>query len=126
MIDRGFMTQVLRIERMGPAPFRSSTLRYARVSALLLIALLGIYLLASTYWAQYQVEAFCEDQVVLGGPSDGLAVSGAALGFRVRSGPTHDEGTGIVLVHKESMLSTFYCDVQHIQGKVVSKSTGTF
>jgi hypothetical protein len=100
--------------------------RYLRISVLLGTALVAIYLLGRVYWDQYQVEAFCEDQVIIGSASDGLAESAAALGFRVRSGPTHDEGTGMILVHKESVLKTYYCDVQHIQGRVVSKSTGYF
>jgi hypothetical protein len=78
------------------------------------------------YWAEYQVEAFCEDHIVLGGTSEGLAASAEALGFRVKSGPTHDENTGIVLVQKDSLVNTYYCDVQHIKGKIVSKSSGSF
>jgi hypothetical protein len=100
--------------------------RYLRVVVLLLIAMFGMYLLLSMYWAEYQVGAFCEDHVVLGGSSEGLATSAAALGFIVKSGPTHDESTGLILIQKGSIINTYYCDVQHIKGKVVSKSSGSF
>jgi hypothetical protein len=55
-----------------------------------------------------------------------LVESAAALGLHARSDPTHDEGTGRILVHKESVLKTYYCDVQHSQGRIVSKSSGYF
>jgi ABC-type Fe3+-siderophore transport system permease subunit len=100
--------------------------RSVRIIALLLFALVGLSLVLSGLWNQYLVEAFCEDHVVLGASSDGIASSAAGLGFRVHAGPTNDEGTGMILVHKESLLNTYFCDVQYVRGKVVSKSTGSF
>jgi hypothetical protein len=88
--------------------------------------LLAGYAVGMMYWAQYQVQSFCEDQVVLGGSSEGIAAGAAGLGFRVRSGPTRDETTGLILIHRETPIGTAYCDIQYIDGKVVARSTGWF
>ena len=87
---------------------------------------MAAYVTGSAYWAEYQVKSFCEDQVVVGGPSEGIAAVAAALGFRVRWGPTRDAAIGLILIYRDTALTTYYCDVQHIDGKVVWKTTGSF
>jgi hypothetical protein len=95
---------------------------------LLAVSVFGLALYAGgiCYWTQYQVESFCEDQVVLGGSSEGIATAAEELGFRVRSGPTRDETTGIMLIHGETLFGTSYCDIQYIDGTVVGRTAGWF
>jgi hypothetical protein len=90
------------------------------------LVLMAAYAMSSVYWARYQMESFCEDQVVLGGTSEDIAAGAAGLGFRVRSGPTRDETTGMILVHKETPFGTSFCDIQYIDGKIVARSAGWF
>ena len=113
----------------GPLP--APTIRRDPVRLLWRLLMLGVmmasvYALAVIYWAEYETETFCEDQVALGAASDGIASTASALGFRVRSGQTRDETTGLILVHRETLFGTSYCDIQYIDGKVVARSSGWF
>jgi hypothetical protein len=90
------------------------------------LVIFTVYAVGVMYWAQYQTESFCEDQVVTAGPYEGIAASAVALGFRVRSGSTRDPTTGLILIHRETPFGTSYCDVQYIDGMVVTRSAGWF
>jgi hypothetical protein len=90
------------------------------------LVIFTLYAVGVMYWAQYQTESFCEDQVVTAGPYEGIAASAVAFGFRVRSGSTRDPSTGLILIHRETPFGTSYCDVQYIAGMVVARSAGWF
>jgi len=87
---------------------------------LLILIAFAVYPILKIRWAHRQVESFCA-QVAIGMPVQGLEGKAKGLGLKVKVFKPAGSRPARMVVWGGWAFARWFCEVEHVNGKVVSK-----